>query len=418
MTVNRLSWQTFLVLVIGFFLLFSSAFFIVSAYWTLTRSHLTPNRLSRTITRSVNLAKVIQPEQLKTSIRLFSHPGVHLRVLQHPPKNTALLTPIARKIIHQQVLKNPDKVRLVFALGHQHYLYVRTHIIRPLPLKLQFGAALLVWLMAFVGFCYFIVRQLSLPLGQFIKGVTHFSNDINAPPLPETGPKIIRPAFAAFNRMQQNLKQLLQSRTQMLAAISHDLRTPITRLQLRLENLPASKTTHKMQQDLQQMETMIQSILSFVQHEREQEPKQTLDLNALLQSICDDLHDLDKPVNFEEAPQRVLIAGRSLGLRRAFENLINNAIKYGYQAQVRLKVHHRRIHLSILDDGPGIPESELENVFLPFYRVDKARQSSTGGSGLGLASAQDIIHSHGGSIQLTNLKPRGLIVTVILPYKE
>jgi signal transduction histidine kinase len=294
-------------------------------------------------------------------------------------------------------------------------LHIKTHIVRTLSLKVQFFAALFVWLAALIGFCYYIVRRLSQPLSHFIEGANRFARDINAPPLSEIGPKSSRRAFQAFNRMQTNLKQLIQSRTQMLAAISHDLRTPITRLKLRLENLPASETINKMEMDLDRMEAMIQSILTFAQDEYQHEPVANLDLNALCESICDDMQDTGMPVSFETSNEKFICLGRTLALRRALTNLITNGIKYGESVDVTITTQDSQAKISINDRGPGIPENELEQVFLPFYRIDKARQENTGGSGLGLATARDIIRSHGGEIELRNLSEGGLSAIVRLP---
>jgi len=415
MKTNRLARQTFLALIIGFIVLFASIFFIVNAYWRLTRSELTPKRITSNIVRIIRLAELLPPDQVRTMLRYIKHPGIRIHFSKRVPKRSKIINKLSSKSVYRDVEKNPDAVHLVFARSSHLFIHFRTRIERPLRLKMQFIAALIVWLSALIAFCYFIVRQLSHPLSLFIQGANRFSQDINAPPIPETGPASTRSAFHAFNKMQSNLKQLLQDRTQMLAAISHDLRTPITRLKLRLENFEASPASKKMENDLEQMESMINSILSFARDEYQHEPVSKVDLNALLQSICDDMQDANRAVKFEESGDRPIVLGRPMALRRAIENIINNGVEYGKAVDVRSISGAEYTTLILEDKGPGIPESEMEKVFLPFYRLDRSRSSGKAGSGLGLATARDIIRSHGGDIQLENGELEGLKVIIKLP---
>lgn len=412
---NKLTWQIFLILLAGFLILSTSIFFIMTAYWRLNHSDLTPDRISSDIVRIVKLNKNIKPEDLKNSQDLIYFPGIWTYITKKKPQGLMPVYDVNLHDIRQDVLKNPDNVELVFPLGDNFFLHIKTHIVHPLNLKIQFFLTFLLWFMALLGFCYYISRRVSLPLAQFIQGANRFAQDINAPPLPEVGPKITRSAFHAFNHMQANLKQLLLNRTQMLAAISHDLRTPITRLKLRLENLAASEATAKMQQDLDRMEAMIQSILNFAQDEFQHEQVVKLDIVALCESICEDMQDMNLPVTLTETHEKMICMVRPLALSRAIINLINNGVKYGKKVIIELAMQNQQIKIYINDSGPGIPEAELEHVFLPFYRLDKSRQENTGGSGLGLATARDIIRSSGGDIELHNLPNGGLSAVVRLP---
>ncbi len=412
---SKLTWQTFLILVIGFIILFISAFFIITSYIKLSRSYLTPDRISGEIIRIVKLSRNIQPDKLQESQKLMRHPGIWTSVAYQTPHGLMPIYDINIDHIRKRVLKSPNNLELVFPLSNNLYLHIKTHILHPLSFKIQFFSAFFVWLFAFVGFCYYIVRRLSAPLEHFIQGANRFGQDFNAPPLAEIGPKASRAAFHAFNRMQANMKQLIQNRTQMLAAISHDLRTPITRLKLRLENLTPSPTIEKMAQDLDRMETMIQSILNFAQDEYQYEQVVKFDLVALCESICEDIHDMNLPVSLKETEEKIIYSGRPLALRRAITNLISNGVKYGEKVVVELATNKNQIKIFINDSGPGIPAAELEQVFLPFYRLDKSRNESTGGSGLGLATARDIIRSHGGDIELHNLTVGGLSAVIRLP---
>lgn len=412
---SKLTCKTFLILLIGFLVLSTSIYFIMESFWRLNRSQLTPQRLSNQIIRIYKLNQNIQPDKLKASQKLLTHAGIWTYITETAPTSGISTANLNLQDIRKEILKNPDNVQLVFPLTSNYYLNVKTHIVRPLSLKLQFYAAFFLWLCALVGFCYYIARRVSLPLAIFIQGANRFAQDINAPPLPETGPKITKSAFHAFNRMQGNLKQLILNRTQMLAAISHDLRTPITRLKLRLENLPSTEITAKMQLDLDRMESMIQSILHFAQDEFQHEQVAKLDIVALCESICEDLQDMDLPVKLIESQQHITCYARPLALRRAITNLITNGVKYGEKVVVELALQTNQVKIFINDSGPGIPEAELEQVFLPFYRLDKSRQENTGGFGLGLATARDIIRSSGGDIELRNLPSGGLSAIIRLP---
>lgn len=412
---NKLTWKTFLLLLIGFFILTISIYFIIDSYLRLNRSQLTPQRLSNEIIRIYKLNQNIQPDKLKLSQKLLRHVGIWTYITEKAPTTLISNEDINLQVIRKEILKNPDDIQLTFPLTEGYYLHIKTHIVRPLSLKIQFYAAFFLWLSALIGFCYYIARRVSLPLALFIQGVNRFAQDINAPPLPETGPKIINSAFHAFNRMQANLKQLILNRTQMLAAISHDLRTPITRLKLRLENLASSEVTEKMHLDLDRMETMIQSILNFAQDEFQHEQAVKLDMVALCESICEDMQDMNLPVKLIETAEPITCVARPLALRRAISNLITNGVKYGEKVVVELALQNNQVKITINDSGPGIPETELEQVFQPFYRLDKSRQEKTGGSGLGLATARDIIRSNGGDIELRNLPAGGLSAIIRLP---
>lgn len=412
---NTLTWQTFLILLIGFSILAASIFFIMDSYEKLNRSALTPTHISNEIIRIVKINKNLKPDKVKASQKLFRHAGVWTFITEGTPQGVMPIYDINLNDIRAAIMKNPDNVELVFPLENNMFLHIKTHIVHSLGLELEFLAAFFLWLTALIGFCYYIARRVSLPLAQFIQGSNRFAQDINAPPLPETGSQITKAAFHAFNRMQSNLKQLLLNRTQMLAAISHDLRTPITRLKLRLENLPATEVANKMQQDLDRMESMIQSILSFAQDEFQHENVAKLDMVALCESICDDIKDMSLPVTMKESHEKITCMGRPLALRRAITNLITNGVKYGEKVSVELATQNKQLKIFINDAGPGIPETELEQVFLPFYRLDKSRQENTGGSGLGLATARDIIRSSGGDIELHNLPTGGLSAVIRLP---
>lgn len=261
---------------------------------------------------------------------------------------------------------------------------------------------------------FWAVRRLTRPLSVFAQAAERLGKDVNAPPLPLTGPTELRQASLAFNEMQERLRRLIEARMQMVAAISHDLRTPITLLKLRAEFIENEEERARMLATLDEMEAMIASTLSFARQDALQEASRVVDIGALLTSLCDDLTDAGMAVEYV-APPKVPYRCRPLALKRAFLNLIQNAVKYGAQARVVLTETSRIIEVVIDDDGPGLAEAELSKVFTPFYRVEGSRCAETGGVGLGLSVASSIVHAHGGEITLENRPEGGLRAKIILP---
>ncbi len=261
---------------------------------------------------------------------------------------------------------------------------------------------------------FWALRSATAPLATFARAAERLGMDVNAPPVPEVGPGEVRRLAHAFNRMQLRIRNFVHDRTQMLAAISHDLRTPITRLRLRADSMGDEEQRQKMLQDLEQMESMIAATLSFARDDVLQEVQRAFDLAALLQDLCDDAKDGGLSAVFR-GPRSLTVHGRPLALKRAFTNLVDNAVNYGHRAEVALQADDSRATVSIDDEGPGIPEAEREKVFEPFYRLDSARRRETGGVGLGLASVRSIVRAHGGDVSLRNRSEGGLRVTVWLP---
>ncbi|MEM7351149.1 MAG: ATP-binding protein [Acidobacteriota bacterium] len=263
---------------------------------------------------------------------------------------------------------------------------------------------------------WFAARRLTRPLRRFADAADRLGVDMHAPPLPETGSGELRRAIRAFNRMQERLRRLVDDRTRMLAAISHDLRTSLTRLRLRGEYIDDPEQRRKALADLDEMQAMLTSTLAFARDEALDEERTRLDLAALLQSLCDDLADAGQPVAWD-GPDRLRFEGRPRALRRAFANLIDNAVRYGDEAEVTLAEGDERVEVRITDRGPGIPETEREKVFAPFYRLEPSRSRETGGAGLGLALARSVARHHGGDVHLDDRPDGGLVVRVDLPLR-
>jgi signal transduction histidine kinase len=263
-----------------------------------------------------------------------------------------------------------------------------------------------------IALSLFPVYRLTRPLARFTQAAEALGRGNLDEPVPETGSFEVRHAAHAFNEMQARIRRLIDARTQMIAAISHDLRTPITRLRLRAEFVEDAEAQRRMLADLDEMETMIKSTLAFAREDSDREPVVSLDLAALLRDVTE---EMPGSTLLPEMPAQVQISGRPLALRRCFRNVIDNAIKYGKTARIDLLQEEKSVTVTIDDDGPGIPEEQQDLVFRPFYRLDASRNRDSGGTGLGLAIVQSIVLIHGGDVTLNNRPEGGLRVTIRLP---
>lgn len=257
-------------------------------------------------------------------------------------------------------------------------------------------------------------KRVTAPLRTLAEAAQRLGKDVNAAPIPEVGTIETRQASHAFNEMQVRLRELIDNRTRLLAAISHDLRTPLTLLRLRAENAADSEDKERMLANIAEMDAMVGAILQYSRDEMTTEPIRRADLSALIQSVVDDLADAGLDVVFGAAPL-TLVDCRSSALKRAITNLVENAVKYGHKALVTLQVQARHVEIAIEDDGPGIPEQELVRVFQPFYRVEDSRNRDSGGVGLGLAIAQSLVQKNNGTLSLQNRPSGGLRAQILLP---
>ncbi|MGB9108039.1 MAG: ATP-binding protein [Telluria sp.] len=282
------------------------------------------------------------------------------------------------------------------------------------PERADYTGTIALLLASIAGLAYLVARMTTRPLKQLAQAAKNLGNDINHPPLDLTGADEIRQASAAFNAMQARIRQYIFQRTQMLAAITHDLQTPLTRLRLRLEKVSEAELQQRLIGDLSAMQAMVKEGLDLARSMDTTETMQMLDLDSLLDSVCADA---------AEASQRVTLAGnanmamlgRPMDLRRCLVNLVDNAVKYGQSARVTVDRINGAARIRIRDAGPGIPQAELARVFDPFYRVETSRSRESGGTGLGLTIARNIAEQHGGSIALANHPEGGLEATLMLP---
>jgi signal transduction histidine kinase len=233
----------------------------------------------------------------------------------------------------------------------------------------------------------------------------------------ERGPAEFQAIAAAINDMQAKLRHFVQSRSELVLALSHDLRTPLTRLQLRTEYMEDAEQRQRMLSELHFMEMLTDQLLAFASFDPRTEKLERVDLAVLIGSLCDDRNDAGGVVEYA-GPAHMIVACRPTAMRRALMNVIDNAIKYSDYAYVILEEDPAGARVTIRDSGPGIPETDLELVFEPFYRVDASRNSETGGLGMGLSVARTIIIEHRGQIRLRNRRPHGLEVEIELPLSQ
>lgn len=263
------------------------------------------------------------------------------------------------------------------------------------------------------------VARLMRPVRLLAAAADRLGRDVNAAPLDENGPSEVATAARAFNLMAARIRRFVADRTQMLAAIGHDLRTPITRLRLRAEFMDDDEQRRKMLADLDEMEQMIAATLAFARDDAAAEPAAALDLAALCRTVADEAADarpeLAEAIAYE-GPERLTVRARPVAMKRAVANLVSNALAYGGAARIALsRGEGGTVRLAVEDDGPGIPETELEAVFTPFRRLEGSRNRETGGTGLGLTIARNILRAHGGDVVLQNRPQGGLSAVATLP---
>jgi signal transduction histidine kinase len=271
------------------------------------------------------------------------------------------------------------------------------------------------------GVIFWTVRRLIAPVATLAEAASHLGRDLHAPPLPENGPTELARAAAAFNQMAERLRRFVQDRTFLLAAIGHDLRTPITRLRLRAEFIADDELRSKILADLDELETMVQATMAFGRTAASREPLAPIDLAELVRTVLDEVGD-SKPELADnlryEGPSHFTVHARSVALKRAVANLVTNAAAYGGGARVVLHPpsgENPQVRLEIDDDGPGLPPGDIESLFEPFRRGEDSRNRETGGVGLGLTIARDVVREHGGEIILSNRPEGGTRATILLP---
>jgi signal transduction histidine kinase len=270
------------------------------------------------------------------------------------------------------------------------------------------GAALAVTPLA-----WWFARRLAAPIAAFAQGAERLGRDPDAPPLDNRGSREVGAAVAAFNEMQERLRRYVNYRTAMIGAIAHDLRTPLTRLRFRIENAP-DELKPKLAADIDEMEAMIAATLAFVQDATRPGERTKLEVSSLVETVMDEAAETGADAAVERA-ERAVVDGDPVALKRLVTNLVDNALKFGSLARGRVFAEAGMAVVEVDDNGPGVPESEIERAFEPFHRLESSRSRETGGIGLGLAVVRAIARGHGGEVTLQNRSEGGLRARVTLP---
>jgi signal transduction histidine kinase len=279
----------------------------------------------------------------------------------------------------------------------------------PVPLLLQLGLITVV----LAGVLFAMTRTITRPLSSLANAAEAVGRGARQAPLPETGARELRNATRAFNTMQERLRRYLDSRTHVLAAMSHDLRTPLTRMKLRAETLEDAALRERFDADLDEMSRMVTGALNLFKGVDRAEPLVPVQIEKLLGDLHSELAELG--VHFTVSGTAAPLLARPMALKRCLTNVVSNAAKYGGHAAVVVEDAPSELVIRVQDEGPGIPAELLERVFEPFFRLESSRNADTGGVGLGLSIARDIAQSHGGSLVLTNRSLRGLEAILKLP---
>jgi signal transduction histidine kinase len=289
----------------------------------------------------------------------------------------------------------------------------------PMPAPPFFGGPFALTLMAIAVSATFLAlwaaRGLVGPLQRFAWAAESFNPNSEIALLPERGPYEVRAAARALNQMRERVRSLIEDRTRMLAAVSHDLRTPITRLRLRCEFIEDPSARAQMLDELAHMGAMIESVLYFLRDGKRREQATMIDLATSLQTICDQFSDTGHDVSYD-GPDHVVISAYAEELHRAITNLVDNAVRHGGKTDVRVTLTAPAVTVAIEDDGPGIPDAGKTAMFEPFVRGDAARgMNNQTGFGLGLSIAKTVIEAHSGTLTLLDRKPHGLVAQIMLP---
>ena len=256
------------------------------------------------------------------------------------------------------------------------------------------------------------LKNQTRPLVKLAKAAEKFGKGDYINDFIPSGAQEIRKASYEFDRMAKRINRHLNQRSEMLSGISHDLRTPLTRLKLQLAMINQKDLSEKMSKDIDEMEKMLNDYLQFAKTQSQEKTSQ-VELSELFKEIKDNLKNDNLEILQEN---KIFLNARPLALKRSFENIIHNGLTYGKKVIVKIEKSLNRAVINIEDDGPGIPEDQYKNVFKPFFRLDKSRSLNKSGVGLGLAIVEDVINSHGGSIQLGQSKAKGLKVKISLPF--
>lgn len=366
----------------------------------------------------INQVIKTNPSKRSYLVDTIDIPNTSLSLTDRPIKKIHFQSNATESLLQKQLGAQKTVLEFSYELDENQWLNLTARIV-PTSWRLQlFLLFLEIIILGAVFISAASINRFAKPLAEFRIAAERLGIDLDQPPLTIYGPALVQQTAEAMNKMQKRIRDLIRERTQMFAALSHDLRTPITRMKLRAQFITDEEAQQKMLDDLNEMEQMISETLLFLKNQQVLDKKSKFDLNSLLTTIVDDFKDMGGDVTYQQSKHRTLLLGRPLAIKRTFINLIDNALKYGGSAQVKLVQNDKSVIVTIDDKGPGLPPDQLEKVFTPFYRLENSRSRKTGGTGLGLAVARDIIRAHDGHIQLSSPAGGGLRVSVELPLEK
>ncbi|MDN7965989.1 ATP-binding protein [Burkholderia multivorans] len=382
------------------------------------------------IASAVESLRAIPDAERSAVIATMQQPGLSLRLAQ-AASTCSMQTPDTRDL--ESVLKTEltgtvdisvracaaqhsadAAIQVRVPLGSQtlEFQTVR-NAVDPPRYSFPFYGALIFMCVGVAAMSAWAISRVIRPLRRLSEHADAFGRQMSVSPIAEEGPLEIRLAAHAFNLMQERITLSMQNRTRMLAAISHDLRTPLTRMRLQLEMEQSEYVRDKLIRNIELMQAMVTSALAFLSSGVDREEKEWLDLGALISTVCDEYEEAGSAVRYV-GPEQIRFFCRPDAMRRALTNLIENALHFGSGVAVIASVDGQSVHIDVVDDGPGIPEDRLQDVIEPFVRIDPARGDRPGSVGLGLSIVREIVHAHGGTFTLVNRKPTGLIARIVL----
>jgi len=338
-----------------------------------------------------------------------------IRLVDLPPRwaqNTLILEPDPPPVIVAQVpVGETEWLYLAGLLPDPYFLSETEYLDKG---QLLFLATLMIILVAIL---WVVVRWLTRPLSNLASAARQLGTDIHLAPLEETGTREVKETARAFNLMQERVLRFVDDRERMFSAISHDLKTPITRLRLRAEMMEdESSVKTKMIKDLEELEGMVKGALDLGRSTDVHEATHPIDINQMVQTLKDDLDLIGYDLQIQGKAQRPFF-GKPLALKRCLSNLVHNAAFYGTHVRLDVVDSRQELKIYVVDNGPGIPENQLSKVFEPYVRLEISRNRNTGGAGLGLSIARNIAHAHGGQLKLRNRIGGGLEAAVLLPRR-
>jgi signal transduction histidine kinase len=424
---KRIATQIIVLLAVSSFVALAG---IASIYFVMApESELSPKVMRQVASTIVVLRglEALPPSSRAQLLSAYKDDEFAASILDRPPGTLSDTVPVSERIRAWFVRQLPPgtrvlaiqsdgdgQVRVVTELSDGQL--IAFHIARDDSRNLPYSVALMIaFLIASTALLsIWAVRRLVSPLAKFATAVDRFGTHDHEAALKEEGPTEIRQATGAFNRMRERILRLIEDRTRMLMAISHDLRTPLTRLRLRVEELAEEAPKRRMLEDIELMDASIASAISYVREGGTVEAVEAADLPSLIETICDQFEDAGHPIVYQ-GPRRLTVRCLPLALGRALTNLIDNAVKFGASVTVRLETAGAHdVSIEVEDDGPGIPDAEKLLVLEPFYRTDAARRS-VGGFGLGLAIVLAVARHHNGTLTLLDRAPHGLCARLTIP---